>query len=185
MSPRAIRLSAALLPSSLLLHECAYALTGGADRSSHSYLEIAIPLLAAAAACLAVAIVLAPRLGAGGAGGIGSLAPFVLAGCLVAIFGVQELTEALLLGGGPAALAGAAAAAWLLPPLALVLALLATGLIEWLERAGRLLVAIHADPSAPARAGRPPVVPSPVGISLPSPRPLAFGLARRPPPHPA
>lgn len=180
MSVRCLRLAAVLLPAALLLHEGAYALTGDGDRASHSYLELALPALFALAASLAVASLLLPLLG-GGPRRAGT-APLALACGMVAIFLGQELAEALLLGGGVAELAEALAAAWLLVPLALLLAALATAGLGWLDRTGeRLLAAVRSRaPRLTGAAGRVSAAiraRDPLALSS-----LAFGLARRPPP---
>lgn len=184
MSLRSIRLAAILLPSSLVLHEGAYALAGGGLLGgSHGYLELAVPLISALAASLALAGVLLPALGAR-AERAERLAPFALAAALVAIFCVQELAEAALFGGGWSGFAASVAVAWWVPPLALLLGALASGLVVSLERVGDLLVV-----AVSRRRGR--RVPSAVDTCSLGPQPyllaracsgLAFGFSRRPPP---
>jgi hypothetical protein len=122
-----------------------------------------------------------PSLGAPG-GAPARQAPFALAGALLAIFALQELAEAFLLGGGTTGLAASASVAWLAPPLALLLGALASGLIGSLERTADLL-------AAPPRRRAARLRPSLIGLLPPMPRVLAaacagleFGFARRPPP---
>lgn len=178
---RVLRLAAVLLPSGLLMHEAVYALAGSGDRASHGYLAFALPLIAALAVSVGLASLLLPLLGAAPARRSAGLAPLALAGALVAIFAVQELSEALVLGGGVADLVSALAAAWLLAPLALLFGLLAAAGVHWLDLIGEALWELlrFRDRSAKPRA---------TGSTAPRPPlfarldPLAFGLARRPPP---
>jgi hypothetical protein len=183
MSVSRIRLIAALLPAALLLHEGAYALSGAPRGGSHTYLEHALPLLVTLAGVLAFASLLLPLIGVRREARVAPSTPFAVAGGLVAIFGAQELTEALLLGGGAQALAAALASAWLLLPLALLLGLLTTAVVEALERTGELLLTARGW----ERPGRRSSGPARVRPGLPTTftagfSPLAFGLARRPPP---
>lgn len=185
MSMRATRLAAILLPAALVLHEGAYAVAGGGLLGgSHGYLELAVPFIAALAASLAIAAILLPAFGVG-TGEAHSWAPFAVAGALASIFCVQELAEAVLLGGGWSGFAASVAVAWLVPPLALLLGALASALILSLERAADLLAVLIAGRrrerlAADDRAWRPspePFVPARACAGL------AFGSACRPPPR--
>lgn len=181
MSMRAVRIAAALLPAALVLHEGAYALGGGELTGTHGYLERGAPLIVALVASLLLAALLGPLLGARPNSGPERRAPIALAGSLLAIFFTQELFESLVLGGGTAALTAALAIFWLALPFALVFGTLAAQLIVWLERAGDALAALAAGlPTMPRRDGsqQPPAL----LLRSFSPSPLAFGLARRPPP---
>lgn len=181
VNTRVLRLAAVLLPAALLMHEVVYAAAGSGGRASHGYLVYALPAVVALAVAIALGSVLLPLLvGVRGARSEG-LAPLALAGALIAMFAAQETTEGLLLGGGPADLLAALAAGWMLAPLALVLGALASVAARWLERAGDALVSLLRC-SRPGRARRrhrsrrpTPTLRSPLA-------PLAFGLARRPPP---
>lgn len=183
MSIRRLRLAAALLPTALILHELTYAISGGGDRGSHTYLDLALPILVAIAVAIAAASLVLPLLGRGaGERGV-ALAPFGIAGALLAVFAGQELAEAVLLGGGAEAFAAALASAWLLVPVSLLLGLAATGVVHTLDRTEDLFLA--------TRRRRPGLRYPRFGAGRPSsPRfsfaisPLAFGLARRPPPAP-
>ena len=179
----AIRLAAVLLPSSLLLHDGVYALAGGLDRSAHDYFALLVPIVAAAAASLAAAAILLPALGFRAGDDRVRSRPFAIALSLIFLFAAQEGAEALLFGGGATQLAAALAAGWALLPLALALGAAGAGLIELLERAGtglaQLLEGRRPRPQRPAHSPRPAIfnlVTSRAGS------PLAFGLARRPPP---
>jgi hypothetical protein len=178
-----IRLAAVLLPSSLLLHEGAYALAGGVSGRSHDYFALFLPILAVAAVSLAVAAILLPALGFGVGDDRVRSRPFAIALALIVLFAVQEGAEALLFGGGAAQVATAVAAAWALLPLALMLGVVGAGLIELLERAGdrlaRLLERRRQPRPRPVNAPRPAALNR---TSFAAGSPLAFGLARRPPP---
>lgn len=181
---RKLRLLATLIPCSLLLHESVFAISGGGLRSSHNYLELLLPIATAVAASAACAALIAPLLTrnrSDGKGGPGT--PLALAVSLVGIFVVQESVEALLLGGGSAAFAADLAAAWLLLPTALLLGTAAATLIHALERGSTLILRLVAGARTRRRrpAGRPPQIGSEPARAMISP--LAFGLARRPPPR--
>lgn len=183
-----LRLAAVLLPTALLLHELAYLLVPEGAPGAHGYLTAAVPLVAALSASLLAGALLMPLLRsrqgalADAGPGVDRRRPFALAGALIAVFATQELAEGLALGGGGAALAGALAALWLVLPLALALGVLAAAVIESLQRAGlavaRLGVRRGRRPATPPVAFAPPLT-----AATPLPHaPLAFGLARRPPP---
>lgn len=178
---RVLRLAAVLLPSGLLMHEAVYALAGSGDRVSHGYLALALPLLTALGVSLGLASLLLPLLGTAPLRRSAGLTPLALAGSLVAIFVAQELSEALILGGGVADLVSALAAAWLLAPLALLFGLLAAAAAHSLDLIGEALWVLLRcrDRSARPRATRAPAPRPPRFARL---DPLAFGLARRPPP---
>jgi hypothetical protein len=177
----------------LAVHQARYGLAiaagaheaGGGHR--HAYLAELAPALAAAtlAAILVslLASVFSCRLAAppGGAGTSERAAAY--AAGLVAIYVVQELTEALI-AGDPGALASAfGTGGWLVVPLAMIFGAAAALVGRLLDRAEIGLAAAFAAvrPRAPRRLPRPRTV---LTRDLAS-RTLAFGLARRPPPSPA
>lgn len=182
MSALRLRLLATLPPAALLLHEAVFAVSGGGLQASHSYLELAVPLVAALTASAAVAAILAPILARPGESCRVGRAPLSLAVALIGIFVFQELVEAVLLGGGLAALAAALAAAWALPALALVLGSAAAALIVGLQRTSELILRLVGSPAG--RGGRQPTESRlrDAAIRGSAISPLAFGLARRPPP---
>lgn len=182
MSVRELRLAAVLMPAALVLHEGTYALHGGGSLAgAHGYLELALPVIVALAASLALASVLLPALGR--PGDVPSpRAPFALAGALLAIFGVQELVEASLLGGGVEGLLASASVAWLAPPLALLLGLLAGGVMISLERTGELLARPARRRTAPQRGLSATALPPDPVLAAAACAGLSFGFARRPPP---
>lgn len=182
MSARALRLAAALLPAALALHEGAYALAGGETAGgTHGYLERGAPLIAALAVTLLLAALLGPLFGARPGGAPDRRAPLALAGALLAIFLTQEAFEILALGGGMTALTAALATFWIALPFALVFGTLASQVVVWLERAGGAIASLAA--GIPPRPRAPePRAPSGTPARRFAPSPLAFGLARRPPP---
>lgn len=178
---RTLRLGAVLLPASLLLHELAYSIAGGGLIAAHHYLEVLIPLSVALAASLAAAAVVLPALGEPGREPQ-PYAPFALAGALLAIFAVQELVEATILGGGSAGLLASIQVSWLAPPLALALGAVAAGVAVLFDRAGAKLAARFAQPPLIRPRGRAAIAPPDPGVENPVGAGLAFGFARRPPP---
>jgi len=179
----AIRLAAVLAPSSLLLHDAVYALAGGIDRSVHDYFALLVPVVAVVAAALAAAAILLPALGFRAGDDRVRSRPFAIALALIFLFAAQEGAEALLFGGGGVQLAAALAAGWALLPLALIAGVVGACLIELLERAGtelaRLLDGRPQRRARPAHAPRPSIFNC---VTSSAGSPLAFGLARRPPP---
>ena len=182
--PGTIRITAALVPSALLLHEAVYAVAGAADTGSHGYLAEALPILAVLVGALIVAALILPSLRFDAARGASAavLRPFVIALALVGLFVVQEGVEIALLGGGLGQLATVLAASWLLLPLSLLLGALGAALVEGLERAGARIARLIGT-SRRRRPRRAPIA-RPASLSTRGRRtsPLAFGIARRPPP---
>lgn len=179
---RTLRLGAVLLPASLLLHELAYSIAGGGLIGAHHYLEVVVPLSVALAASLACAAIVLPALGGPGRGPE-PYAPFALAGALLAIFAVQELAEATIMGGGVAGLMASIQVSWLAPPLSLALGALAAAITVVLDRAGARLadrVGRRRERRRPRRRLAPP--PRDPHLENPASAGLAFGFARRPPP---
>jgi hypothetical protein len=182
VSFRGVGAAAALLPAALALHEVAYLLGGGDPAAgAHGYLERGAPLIAALVVCLILAALLGPLLGARPGGGPDRRAPLALAGALLAIFVTQEAFEVLVLGGGGAALTAALGSVWLALPFALLFGSLAAQLIAWLDRAGGALAALAAAPPRRSREAGPQAPPA-TPLRRFTASPLAFGLARRPPP---
>jgi hypothetical protein len=107
----------------------------------------------------------------------------LFAGALLAIYAGQELLEGLMSAGHSASpIALLAGGGWVALPLAVAIGALAALLVRLLEGVERVIAVVHA--LRPLRA-RPPAIRGRAlrarGISLLS-APLAFGLARRPPP---
>ncbi len=178
---RILRLGAVLLPASLLLHELAYSIAGGGLIGAHHYLEVVVPVSVALAASLALAAIVLPALGRPGCEPQ-PYAPFALAGALLAIFAIQELGEATIMGGGTEGLLASIRVSWLAPPLALALGALAAAVAVLFDRAGTRLAARRARRRPPRHRRRPVAPPLDPRLAHPASAGLAFGFARRPPP---
>jgi hypothetical protein len=181
-----VRLAAILAVGAFALHQLRYLVASGgassAGHSAHGYMTdlmapIAVLVLAAAMATLI----------RGTEGALPARAPlgrriavFTLA--LLAIYLGQESLEALLSTGHLATLAAVlAAGGWVALPLALTLGALGALLARALEVVERAIAMVHADrvrSRAPLVRGRALAARC---VRLAS-SPLAFGLARRPPP---
>jgi hypothetical protein len=184
-----VRLAAILAVGAFAVHQLRFLIAfGGASsaelaQQGHRYMsELMAPI-----AVLVLAGVLATLL-RGTEGASPTRSPLarrvaVFTAALLSIYVGQESLEGLLAAGhpgGPAALL--AHGGWLALPLALAIGGLCALLVRALERVERAIAVVHA--MRPARS-RPPASrgrPLPArGPRLPS-TPLAFGLARRPPP---
>ncbi len=180
-----IRLASILAVGAFALHQLRYliAFDGSSASEGHRYMsDLLAPL-----AVLVLAAVLATVI-RGTEGATPQRTPLlrriaVFAGALLAIFMGQELLEGVIATGhlaGPAAVL--AGGGWIALPLALAIAGLAGLLLRALEGVERAIAVIHRERPprhrAPATRGR--ALPART-ISLLS-APLAFGLARRPPP---
>jgi hypothetical protein len=182
-----VRLASILAVGAFALHQLRYLIADGGSSSaaqeSHRYMsDLLAPL-----AVLFLAAVLATLI-RGTEGASATRAPLarriaVFAGALLAIYVGQELLEGLIALGhpaGPEALLGGGG--WIAVPLAVTIGALSALLAHVLEGVERVIAVIHAErpprSRAPAVRGRALRAP---GISLIF-APLAFGLARRPPP---
>jgi uncharacterized membrane protein YgdD (TMEM256/DUF423 family) len=177
-----VRIASILAVGAFALHQLRYLIASGAssaEHSAHGYMTdlmtpIAVLVLAAALATLI----------RGTEGAAPARAPLVrriaiFAGALFAIYVGQESLEAILTAGHPAMLADGG---WFALPLSLGIGALSVLLAGALERVERAIAIVHAER---VRRSRPPAV---RGRALPArvlsllSAPLAFGLARRPPP---
>jgi len=179
-----VRLASILAVGAFALHQVRYLVASGAgssaEHSAHGYMTdlmapIAVLVLAAALATLI----------RGTEGASSSRSPLgrriaLFTGALLAIYLSQETLEGILIGHvAPADLM--LGGGWLAVPLSLAigaLSALLAGVLERVERAIAIVHAIRLQSRAPAVRGR--ALPA-RGLSLPL-APLAFGLARRPPP---
>jgi hypothetical protein len=171
-----VRLAAILALGAFALHQLRYLLTFGSSadlaEAGHRYMaELLAPI---AVLVLAGAVATLIR---GTEGALPARAPLgrrtaVFAVALLAIYFGQESLEAMLATGHPLGPATLAAGGWIALPLALGIGALAALLANALERVERAIAVVHAvrGRALPARV-----------LSLLS-APLAFGLARRPPP---
>jgi hypothetical protein len=180
-----LRLAAILALGALALHQLRYLIASGGSAEvahGHGYMTDLLPPIAVLflAACLATLI-------RGTEGAPSAKAPLtrriaVFAATLFVIYAGQEFLEGTLAAGHAGGLAvGFGDGGWVALPLALAIGALAALLGRALEVVERAIAVVHA---APLRA-RPPAV---RGRALPTRgrrlrlKPLAFGLARRPPP---
>jgi hypothetical protein len=184
-----VRLASILAVGAFALHQLRYLIAFGGSASAelahdgHRYMSD----LLAPVSVLVLAALLATLI-RGTEGATPDRAPLarrigIFAGALLAIFVGQELLEGLMATGraaGPAAVW--AGGGWIALPLALAIGTLAALLVRALEGVERALALVHAErrplSRAPAVRGR--ALPA-RGLRLAF-APLAFGLARRPPP---
>jgi hypothetical protein len=179
-----VRLAAILAVGAFLLHQLRYLIAPGTSSpiSSHGYMtDLMAPI-----AVLVVAAALATLI-RGTEGALPARAPVgrriaVLALALLAIYLGQESLEAILSTGHLANLVTLlAAGGWVAVPLAFMLGALGALLARALEAVERAIAIVHAEgvrSRAPLVRGRALAARC---VRLAS-SPLAFGLARRPPP---
>jgi hypothetical protein len=181
-----VRLAAILALGAFALHQLRYLLTIGSSaelaQAAHHYMADLLPPVAVLVLAGAVATLIR-----GTEGATPSSAPLgrriaVFAVALLAIYVGQELLEGTIAAGQPAGVAALLSnGGWLALPLALGIGALSALLARALEGVERAIAIVHAERvrlRAPAVRGR--AIPA-LGFRLPS-APLAFGLARRPPP---
>jgi hypothetical protein len=188
LTARRTRLAALLALGGFAVHQLRYALAFGSDAGSelahegHGYLAVAPPALALFAFAAIAATLLAARSGAAGAPRSAPPGALVCAAALFAIFSSQELLEGTLIAGHPAGLdAIVAGGGWVAVLAALAVGAAVSLVNRALARAERALAALLERPPlgrSPRAAGRP----RPALRLTPLRSPLAFGLARRPPP---
>jgi hypothetical protein len=182
-----VRLAAIVALGAFALHQLRYLLafgSGTADLAEHGhrYMTDLLPAIAVLVLAGAVATLIRGTEGASPSGVPLTRRIAIFAGALLAIYLAQESLEAALSAGHPVVpvtLLGQGG--WLALPLALFIGTLSAFLaraLEGVERAIALVHAIRVRSRAPAVRGR----------ALPARAlrlafaPLAFGLARRPPP---
>jgi hypothetical protein len=179
-----VRLAGILALGAFALHQLRYLIAGSSSATeSHRYMTDLLPALSV----LILAAILATLI-RGTEGVAPSRVPLarrvaVFASALLAIYIGQELLEGLIAAGHPAGVAAVlAGGGWIVLPLAVTIGALSALIAHALEGVERVIAVIHAE--RPLRS-RPPAVRGSAraarGISLLS-TPLAFGLARRPPP---
>ena len=179
-----VRLASVLAVGAFALHQLRYliAFGGSSATEGHRYMSDLLPPLAV----LVLAAVLATLI-RGTEGASPSRAPLarriaVFAAALLAIFVGQELLEGLMAGHATGPAIVLANGGWIALPLAVAIGALGALLVRLLEGVERAIAVIHLEgpprARAPAVSGR--ALPA-RGLSLTF-APLAFGLARRPPP---
>jgi hypothetical protein len=181
-----VRLAAILAVGAFALHQLRYALAFGASSSAehgHGYVTDLLAPIAVLVLAAAIATLIRGTEGASPARAPLGRRTLVFSLALLAIFAGQESLEGFMTAGQPAGPATLLLnGGWLALPLALAIGALAALLARALEVVERAIAVSHAERP---KLSRPPVVRGRAlparGIRLAS-APLAFGLARRPPP---
>jgi hypothetical protein len=183
-----VRLAAILVVGAFALHQLRFLIAFGGSSSAelsqgHRYMSELLPPIAVLVLAAALATLLRGTEGASPTRAPLARRVALFTAALLSIYVGQESLEGILAAGhpgGPAALL--AHGGWIALPLALAIGGLSALLARALEKVERAIAVVHATWShrsrAPASRGRP--LPA-RGPRLPS-TPLAFGLARRPPP---
>jgi hypothetical protein len=193
-APSALRLGAAVRLGALLafaafgLHQFRYLAAHGSGTGDalaahgHSYMAGALPYLAALLVAALAATILRAKLGASARRPSFIRRALAYGGAILLVYCCQELLEGFLASGHPVGLdALLADSGWLALPLAVLFGSGAALLVMALEGLETVLSRPRARrrrPHAPRGRGRP-------ATGLPAfhrPSPLAFGIARRPPP---
>jgi hypothetical protein len=183
--------SAALIAlAALAVHQLRYLLAYGSGahtellREGHAYLFQSLPVLIGfGLSAIAAGLVRAMLRGAAGTA-IAShrLRALLYAISIAAVFAVQETAEGLLFAGHASGIAAVfGAGGWLVLPLAMLSGALCAALDGGLAKLESLVARLEPPPPRP----RAPRRHGPTGSRTAVPRaslPLAFGLARRPPP---
>jgi hypothetical protein len=180
-----VRLAAILALGAFALHQLRYLIAPGGVSAAegHRYMGDLLPPLSV----LLLAALLATLLRGTEAASRTRVPParraLLFAGALLAIYSSQELLEGLMAAGHSASpIALLAAGGWVALPLASAIGALAALLLYLLEGVERVIAVVHAERHL---RSRPPAIRGRAlrarGISLLA-APLAFGLARRPPP---
>ena len=186
-----MRGAALLVLGALAVHQLRYLLAFGPQsgealhRDGHGYLAQVLPVLVALASAGLVAGLVAGALTSRGSGRAARVPAraLIYAAALLLVFAAQELAEGLVAPGHPAGVAAlVGGGGWLAAPLALILGLSAAIVERLLDRAERAISERLEAVTHPSPAADPPgAAAGPVRVPL-SATPLAFGLARRPPP---
>jgi hypothetical protein len=179
-----VRLAAVLALGAAALHQLRYLFALGFSSSvepaGHGYMSDLLPALAVLVLSAVLATVIRGTEGASPARVPLGRRVAVFSVALLAIYTGQETLEGLAAAGHPADLL--AGGGWIALPLALVIGALTALLARALEGIERAIAVIHAEQRT---RSRPPAVHGrslPARAALLASSPLAFGLARRPPP---
>jgi hypothetical protein len=180
-----VRLAAILAVGAFAVHQLRYLIApaaSSAELGAHGYMTALLPPVAVLALAGIVATLIRGTEGASRRRVSLRRRIAIFAAALLAIYVAQESLEAILAVGHPGQLAAVfSGGGWLAVPLALAVGTVAAVLARALEAIEQVMAVVHAR----RRRTRPPAV---RGRALPArgPRlpstPLAFGLARRPPP---
>lgn len=184
------RTAALIALAALAVHQLRYLLAYGSDahaellRQGHAYLFQSLPVLigfglSAIAAGLVRALLRGP---AGTAIASHRLRALLYATSIVAVFGVQESAEGMLFAGHASGIAAVfGAGCWLVLPLAMLFGALCAALDGGLAKLESLVARVESRLPRPRAPRRHSATGSRTAVPLAS-FPLAFGLARRPPP---
>jgi hypothetical protein len=185
-----LRSAALIALAAFGVHQLRYLLAYGSSaheelaRQGHAYLSLALPVLVGFAVAALAAGLLRAATGARARSAIAKLSmrSAFYAVSIFLVFSTQESAEGLLSGGHASGLGAVfAAGGWLALPLAALLGCLCAVLDGGLAR----LESIVARRRAPVARRRPPLRQAPFAsppLVLRASLPLAFGIARRPPP---
>lgn len=177
-----MRIAAILVPAAILLHESCSLMPGAPLARPDGPLPVLLPLLATVAAALLSAGLLSPLLRGSGRNVPSRMLPLVVAGSLLTIFLAQEGSEVLLRTRGLGTLGAALTGLAVLVPLALALgSLVALALMSICRVARAIILGSRLMPARRVAQGCVSDLHEDGTLSV-CLRPLAFGLARRPPP---
>ncbi len=179
-----IRLASILAVGVFALHQLRYliAVGGSSAAEGHRYMADLLPPLSVLVLAAVLATLLRGTEGASSARTPLARRMALFAGALLAIYVGQELLEGLMAGHSTGLAGLLAGGGWVALPLAVAIGALAALLAHVLEGVERVIAVVHAERPLRSRA------PAVRGRALPArafsllSAPLAFGLARRPPP---
>lgn len=181
-----MRIAAVLVPAAILLHESCALMPGAPLARPDGPLPVLLPLLATVAAALLSAGLLSPLLDRSGRSLPSRALPVILAGVLLTIFLAQEGSEVLLRSRGLGTLGAALMGLAILLPLALALGTVVALALMSICRVARAIILGSRPTTAFTRPARGPATAVAAARALVAClQPLAFGLARRPPPLPS
>jgi hypothetical protein len=185
-----VRSAALIALAALAVHQLRYVLAYGAGtheelgRQGHAYLTHSLPVLIGFGVAILAAGLLRAALRAAPNAALATprLRAVLYTAAIVSVFAIQESAEGLLSGGHASGLAAVfAGGGWLALPLGALFGALCSALDGGLARLETLVAAATPRPSRP-RAPRRQGAALPRSAAPLTSNPLAFGLARRPPP---
>jgi hypothetical protein len=179
-----VRLAAILAVGAFVLHQLRYLIAGGsspAELAGHGYMtELMAPIAALVLAAVLATLIRGTEGASPTRASLGRRTA-IFGGALLAIHLGQESLEAALAAGHFAGAAATLTGVLVAVPLALAIGGFSAVAARALEAIERVIAVVHAA----SRRSRPPAVHG-RALAAPGPRlpsnPLAFGLARRPPP---
>ena len=183
-----VRIASLLAVGAAALHQLRYLLVFGASsgelaQEGHGYLTDLLPALAVLVLSAALATLIRGTEGASPARTSFTRRAAAFSAALLAIYASQETFEGLLAAGHPDGLGALLAdGGWIALPLAFAIGALTAVAARALEGLERAIAITHA---TRRRRTRPPAVRGralPARMARLAAAPLAFGLARRPPP---